>query len=108
MVSRPVGTVTFLMTDIEGSTQLWEGRPGAMPEALLRHDAVIAEVVHAHGGHFVASREGDATVSVFESAAQAVVPSPQMSGAKSLLRKYGHWPLTDRAASVRPGLDAAK
>jgi class 3 adenylate cyclase/WD40 repeat protein len=70
--SAPSGGVTFLMTDIEGSTQLWEGRPGAMPEALLRHDAVIAEVVHAHGGHFVASREGDATVSVFESAAQAV------------------------------------
>ena len=68
----PSGTVTLLMTDIEGSTRLWESRPGAMPEALVRHDEVIAEVVRAHGGHFVASGDGDATTSVFESATQAV------------------------------------
>jgi len=68
----PSGVTTFLMTDIEGSTRLWESRPGAMPEALIRHDAVIAEVVAAHGGRFVASGDGDATTSVFESATQAV------------------------------------
>ena len=68
----PTGVTTFLMTDIEGSTRLWENRPGAMPEALTRHDEVIAEVVRAHGGRFVASGDGDATTSVFESATQAV------------------------------------
>ncbi len=68
----PVGVITFLMTDIEGSTRLWESQPGAMPEALTRHDAVIAAVVKANGGHFIASGDGDATTSVFESAKAAV------------------------------------
>ncbi len=36
----PSGTVTFLFTDIKGSTRLWEQHPGAMPGALARHDAL--------------------------------------------------------------------
>lgn len=68
----PAGVTTFLMTDIEGSTRLWETSPSAMAEALMRHDAVIAEVIRSHGGHLVAAGDGDATTSVFDSAAQAV------------------------------------
>jgi class 3 adenylate cyclase/WD40 repeat protein len=68
----PSGVTTFLMTDIEGSTRLWESRPGAMAEALMRHDEVIADVVAAHGGHLVAAGDGDATTSVFGSATEAV------------------------------------
>jgi class 3 adenylate cyclase len=38
----PAGTVTFLFTDIEGSTRLWEQRPEAMGQALAHHDALYA------------------------------------------------------------------
>ncbi len=68
----PSGVTTFLLTDIEGSTRLWESHPEAMAEALTRHDAVIAKVIQTHAGHFVAAGDGDATTSVFESAPQAV------------------------------------
>jgi class 3 adenylate cyclase/WD40 repeat protein/energy-coupling factor transporter ATP-binding protein EcfA2 len=68
----PTGVTTFLMTDIEDSTRLWETSPAAMAEALMRHDEMIAEVVRSHGGHFVAAGDGDATTSIFASAAQAV------------------------------------
>jgi len=68
----PSGVTTFLLTDIEGSTRLWESHPEAMADALMRHDAMIAAVVEAHAGHFVAAGDGDATTSVFESAPQAV------------------------------------
>jgi class 3 adenylate cyclase/WD40 repeat protein len=68
----PTGVMTFCMSDIEDSTRLWEVDPAAMAEALVRHDELIAGVVHAHGGHFLKSMgEGDSTVSVFESAAEA-------------------------------------
>ena len=41
MPDRPVGTVTFLFTDIEGSTQLWEQYRSAMAQAVARHDAIL-------------------------------------------------------------------
>jgi class 3 adenylate cyclase len=44
----PTGTVTFLFTDLEGSTQLWEQQPQAMPAALARHDAILREAIEAH------------------------------------------------------------
>jgi class 3 adenylate cyclase/WD40 repeat protein/energy-coupling factor transporter ATP-binding protein EcfA2 len=69
----PTGVMTFLMSDVEGSTRLWESHPEAMAESLVRHDELIADVVEARGGHFVKSMgEGDSTTSVFESAVRAV------------------------------------
>lgn len=66
--------VTLLMTDIEGSTELWERDASAMAAALARHDEVIEAAVVGHGGNFVKSRgEGDATFSVFASPSDAVV-----------------------------------
>ena len=41
MRNLPAGTVTFLFTDIEGSTKLWEAHPEAMQAALARHDFVV-------------------------------------------------------------------
>jgi len=49
-VRPPSGTVTFLFTDIEGSTQLWEQHPAAMRVALARHDALLLAAIESHGG----------------------------------------------------------
>src|SRR5262249_36061102 len=46
----PTGTVTFLFTDIEGSTQLWEQHPDAMRLALARHDACPTGAIETHQG----------------------------------------------------------
>jgi len=56
----PSGTVTFLLTDIEGSTRLWETVPEAMEVALERHNRPLTSVIEDHGGVVVTSRgEGD-------------------------------------------------
>lgn len=41
MAELPTGTVTFLFTDLEGSTRLWEQHPDAMRDALTRHDEIL-------------------------------------------------------------------
>jgi WD40 repeat protein len=69
----PTGVVTFCFSDIEGSTALWDAHPEAMAEALVRHDELIADAVEARGGSLIDSMgEGDSTVSVFDSAPEAV------------------------------------
>jgi class 3 adenylate cyclase len=69
----PTGVVTFLMTDIEGSTRLWEREPEAMRRALLRHDAVVAACVQGRNGHVVKSKgEGDSVFAVFPHVRDAV------------------------------------
>ena len=52
-VQLPTGTVTFLFTDIEGSTQLWEKYPHSMRDALSRHDELLRQVIEANGGRVV-------------------------------------------------------
>ena len=65
----PTGVITFCLSDIEGSTAMWESDPAAMAEALVRHDELIADCVRARGRPLLKSMgEGDATVSVFDSA----------------------------------------
>src|SRR5918997_547981 len=69
----PTGTVTFLLTDIEGSTALWERQPDAARRALVRHDALVHDAVEGHGGLVVKSRgEGDSVFAVFSRASDAV------------------------------------
>lgn len=58
-MERPSGTVTFLFTDIEGSTALWETQPEAMAAALARHDVLVRGAVEPAGGH-VFKTMGDA------------------------------------------------
>jgi DNA-binding SARP family transcriptional activator len=59
--------VTFLLTDIEGSTAAWEAEAEAMGVALARHDELVEQVVTSRGGRLIKTRgEGDATFSVFE------------------------------------------
>ena len=64
MSELPTGTVTFLFTDLEGSTRLWEEHPEAMKSALARHDSILQESVDAHGG-VVFSRMGDGLAAAF-------------------------------------------
>ena len=71
MVSLPTGTVTFLFTDIEGSTALWERYPEAMRQALARHDAILREAIAAHRGH-VFKTIGDAFCAAFSTAPEAL------------------------------------
>ena len=50
MGDLPAGTVTFLFTDLEGSTRRWEQHGQAMARAQQRHDA-LHEAIQRHGGH---------------------------------------------------------
>jgi class 3 adenylate cyclase len=69
MAELPKGTVTFLFTDVESSTRLWEQDRQAMEVALKRHDAIAAEVIRQHDGHLVKHRgEGDSLFAVFDRA----------------------------------------
>jgi len=53
MADMPSGTVTFLFTDLEGSTRLWEEHPTAMEAALARHDELVRNAIESHNGHVV-------------------------------------------------------
>jgi class 3 adenylate cyclase len=73
MPAFPTGTITFLFTDIEGSTRLWEQHPMAMKVAHARHGEIIAGFVDRHGGTLVRERgEGDSCFAVFSQASDAV------------------------------------
>lgn len=67
MRTHPVGTVTFLFTDIEGSTQLWQQYPAAMPVALARHHAILRQAIESHNG-YVFQIVGDAFCAAFPTA----------------------------------------
>jgi predicted ATPase len=68
---RPTGTVSFLFTDVEGSTSLWERHASAMRLALARHDDLVRGAIEGRGG-FVFSTAGDAFCAAFSRAADAV------------------------------------
>jgi class 3 adenylate cyclase len=67
----PQGTVTFLFTDLEGSTRRWEAHPGEMRDGLARHNTIVHGAVQSHGG-VVFSTMGDGLAAVFASAREAV------------------------------------
>ncbi len=71
MAEPPTGTVTFLFTDVEGSTKLWERNPESMRVALARHDAILREAIEGRGG-FVFKTVGDAFCSAFPTALDAL------------------------------------
>ena len=81
--------ITFLVTDVEGTTVLWERRAGDMFDAMARHDALVAEVLSSSGGRMIGERgEGDSTFSVFDDPVAAV------EAAAELARSFaaGPWP----------------
>src|SRR5215468_3197514 len=96
----PAGTVTFLFTDIEGSTRLWEAVPEEMEVALDRHNRLLTGVIGDHGGVVVTSRgEGDSFFAVFPSAVAAV----EAAGACQLALAAEAWP-AGASLRVRMGL----
>jgi predicted ATPase/class 3 adenylate cyclase len=73
MTKLPTGTVTLLMTDIEGSTRLWDEHPGSMPGAIRRHHEIVHEEIERHGGARPADQgEGDSVLAAFDRASGAV------------------------------------
>ncbi|MEB3020790.1 BTAD domain-containing putative transcriptional regulator [Mycolicibacter sp. MYC098] len=74
--------VTFLLTDIEGSTAAWEADAKAMAAALARHDELVEQVVTSRGGRLIKTRgEGDATFSVFERPSGAAAAAIELQDA---------------------------
>src|SRR3982751_5790859 len=70
---RPVGTVTFLFTDMEGSTRAWEKYPSETGAALKQHDVIVAEAIETHHGVIILERgEGDSVFAVFTRPSDAV------------------------------------
>ncbi|HEV2010231.1 MAG TPA: LuxR family transcriptional regulator [Candidatus Limnocylindria bacterium] len=66
MAELPVGTLTFLLTDLQGSTRTWEAHPRAMRTAMVQHDAIVYGAVERSAGTMVESgREGDSVLAVF-------------------------------------------
>jgi predicted ATPase/class 3 adenylate cyclase len=82
MTGLPTGTITFLFTDVEGSTKLWERNTEAMSKALSHHDELIRNTVEAHDG-FVFKTVGDAFYAAFSTAAEAIEAA--LDAQKSLL-----------------------
>src|SRR5579864_6954222 len=94
----PSGTVTFLFTDIEGSTRMWEAAPEAMQSALARHDEIIRGAIDRHGG-YVFGTGGDGFAAAFSRAADGVAAA---LAAQAGLAGEG-WP-DGAALRVRMGL----
>jgi predicted ATPase/class 3 adenylate cyclase len=72
-VHLPVGTVTFMLTDVESSTFLWESAPDAMGAAIRRHYELLDAAIASHGGvRPVEQGEGDSVVAAFGCASHAL------------------------------------
>ncbi len=81
-VSSVTRAVTFLLTDIEGSTAAWEANAEAMAVALARHDELVEQVVTSRGGRLIKTRgEGDAAFSVFERPSAAAAAAMELQDA---------------------------
>ena len=83
----PTGTVTFLFTDIEGSTKLWETQAEAMRVALARHDSLLRESIGECAGQ-IFKMGGDSFYAVFRTAPDAVAAA--LAGQRALHAE--HWP----------------
>jgi len=71
MIVPPTGTITFLFSDIEGSTKKWEKQPDAMRVALAQHDKLLREIFASTGG-YVFKTVGDAFCVAFDTAQSAL------------------------------------
>ncbi|MGW8227055.1 MAG: adenylate/guanylate cyclase domain-containing protein, partial [Anaerolineales bacterium] len=101
-MTLPGGIVTFLFTDIEGSTRLWEDYPERMEAASSQHDDLMRQIIEQNGGQVVKST-GDGFHAVFSSATHAV--SAALAGQSSIQK--ADWGLPE-AVRVRMGLHSGE
>ena len=79
-IDQPSGTVTFLFSDIEGSTPLWDQHHDDMETATARHDAILQGVIEARGG-YVFTTAGDEFAASFSRAADAIEAAVEIQSA---------------------------
>ena len=73
MSDLPIGVITYMFTDVEGSTALWQKYPNDMRTVMARHDSLLISTVEANGGTVVRPRgEGDSIFAVFLRATDGV------------------------------------
>ena len=94
----PSGTVTFLFSDVVGSTRLWAADPEAMSASLRIHDQIFNETIAKYEGH-VFSTAGDSFAAAFARASAAVECADAIQRSLGEV-DWGSWP----ALSVRIGL----
>ncbi len=100
VATLPTGIVTFLLTDIEGSTRLWEAENEGMVIAAARHYALLDAIIAEHGGvRPVEQGEGDSIVAVFVKASYALAAAVDIQ----LAFAAEQWPL-ERPLRVRIAL----
>ncbi len=95
--------LTFLFTDLEGSTHLWQRAPMAMQGALARHDAIMEAVIEEHNGRVVKST-GDGLLAVFESAVDGALAA--LSSQQAMAREA--WPAETGPLKIRIGLHSGE
>ncbi|GAG87235.1 unnamed protein product, partial [marine sediment metagenome] len=102
MQSRPTGTITFLFTDIEGSTRLLQRLGDQYSDVLAAHFEILRDVLVRHGGH-EESTEGDSIFAVFPGAVEAV------NAAVDAQRQFAEhaWP-SDTSVRVRMGIHSGE
>lgn len=95
----PSQTLTILMTDVEGSTALWEADRDLMGAAIARHDAIAEAVVASHAGRILKDRgEGDSVFAVFHNARDAVLAAQGLQDALAEEPWHSGYELRIRAA----------
>ncbi|OGO29818.1 MAG: hypothetical protein A2Z16_13030 [Chloroflexi bacterium RBG_16_54_18] len=95
--------ITFLFTDIQGSSQLWEQFPASMRIALARHDTLLKDTVGTYNGRIVKTT-GDGLLAVFESAADGIAAA--LEGQRFLADE--NWPAETGPLHVRMGLHSGE
>jgi len=96
--SLPSGTVTFLFTDVEGSTRLWEDHPEVMHDVLARHDEILRGAIESHAG-YVVKTTGDGFHAAFGTARDALEAA--LAAQQTLAREA---PVRGVAVKVRMGV----
>ncbi len=95
--------LTFLFTDIQSSSLLWEQSPASMRIALAQHDALLKDTVDAHNGRIVKTT-GDGLLAVFESASDGIAAA--LEGQRCLADE--NWPAETGPLQVRMGLHSGE
>lgn len=97
----PTGTVTFLFTDIENSTPLWERFPVEMETALAAHDRLLRDAVEAHGGLLVKTT-GDGILAVFDTTQNALAAA--LAAQSAILSNANLHDVSGAQIRIRAGL----